>query len=413
MRMGRQRGHCGSFHWAIAAAACSFAAATTEQPTAKDWLKGTTWRWNNWRDVTFECTGRFSAPTADCEAGGCRWSVDGDSIIIDWGDAGRHTLRHRSRGHAGAGAQRGSVLDGHRDRDSDPCQAVFVSTADCPVDWYEVLGVETDASTRDIKKKYRQLSMELHPDKPGGDATKFAQVAEAYETLGDVDSRALYDKQTGRGNGAVRFYQEEQSVVAPMDARKFNSKSSDALHIVDFYAPWCGHCQELAPQYRRAALAFDDDGHEPKVQFYAVNCDEQRRMCGELGMSISAQQLDGAPHCISFPGRLSFRVTSHPRLIPGHVAGIRGYPSVRAYFPKEDIDGEVFDGEHTPEAIEAWVSSLRAPAATVKLGRNNFHARVLGPSAGLWVRATLSLFAHKCRPAACFLPALVPEFTSH
>ena len=31
-------------------------------------------------------------------------------------------------------------------------------------------------STRDIKKKYRQLSMELHPDKPGGDAEKFAQV---------------------------------------------------------------------------------------------------------------------------------------------------------------------------------------------------------------------------------------------
>ena len=73
----------------------------------------------------------------------------------------------------------------------------------------------------------------------------------------------------------------------------------------------------------------------------------------------------------------------------------------------------MFDGEHTPEAIEALVSSLRAPAATVKLGRNNFHARVLGPSAGLWVRATLSLCAQECRPAACFLPAFVPEITSH
>ena len=80
-----------------------------------------------------------------------------------------------------------------------------------------------------------------------------------------------------------------------------------------------------------------------------------------------------------------------------YVAGIRGYPSVRAYFPKQDIDGEVYDGEHTPEAIEAWVSALRAPPATVKLGRSNFRARVLEPSAGLWVRRSLSthiLFHH-------------------
>lgn len=120
------------------------------------------------------------------------------------------------------------------------------------------------------------------------------------------------------------------------------------------------------------------------------------------------RQLDGSL-IASFAIRCSFWVSCHLRLIPGHAAGIRGYPSVRAYFPKEDIDGEVFDGEHTPEAIEAWVSSLRAPAATVKLGRNNFHARVLGPSAGLWVCATLSLLVHEFVTPSCsrLFPAYV------
>ena len=45
----------------------------------------------------------------------------------------------------------------------------------------------------------------------------------------------------------------------------------------------------------------------------------------------------------------------------------------------------MFSPEQVPEAIEAWVMALRAPPATVKLGRNNFRARVLEPSAGLWV----------------------------
>jgi hypothetical protein len=36
------------------------------------WLKGTEWDWNNWRTVTFEEDGTFTAPTEECEAGACR-----------------------------------------------------------------------------------------------------------------------------------------------------------------------------------------------------------------------------------------------------------------------------------------------------------------------------------------------------
>ena len=41
------------------------------------WLRGTTWNWNNWRDVTFEPDGTFNAPTPECQNKGCQWSAGG------------------------------------------------------------------------------------------------------------------------------------------------------------------------------------------------------------------------------------------------------------------------------------------------------------------------------------------------
>lgn len=73
-------------------------------------------------------------------------------------------------------------------------------------DLYGILGVERGASKEEIKKAYRRLSKELHPDRNKGDANaehRFKEVNEAYEVLSDEKKRALYDQfgQTG-GNGA-------------------------------------------------------------------------------------------------------------------------------------------------------------------------------------------------------------------
>jgi len=56
--------------------------------------------------------------------------------------------------------------------------AIFVL---CEVDYYKVLGVDRDASEKDIKRQYRKLSKQYHPDKNRGDETahdKFVQVSE-------------------------------------------------------------------------------------------------------------------------------------------------------------------------------------------------------------------------------------------
>ncbi|USN53823.1 MAG: molecular chaperone DnaJ [Candidatus Nomurabacteria bacterium] len=61
-------------------------------------------------------------------------------------------------------------------------------------DYYEILGVSRNASQDDIKKAYRKLAHQHHPDKKGGDEAKFKEVNEAYQVLGNADKRAKYDQ---------------------------------------------------------------------------------------------------------------------------------------------------------------------------------------------------------------------------
>ena len=63
-------------------------------------------------------------------------------------------------------------------------------------DYYEILGVSRDATPEQIKKAYRRLARELHPDVAGNDPAseeKFKDVSRAYDVLGNPDKRRAYD----------------------------------------------------------------------------------------------------------------------------------------------------------------------------------------------------------------------------
>jgi molecular chaperone DnaJ len=74
-------------------------------------------------------------------------------------------------------------------------------------DFYEILGVSKSASQDEIKKAYRKVAMQYHPDRNPGDKAseeKFKEAAEAYEILSDTDKRGQYDRFGHQAFGAGR-----------------------------------------------------------------------------------------------------------------------------------------------------------------------------------------------------------------
>ena len=63
------------------------------------------------------------------------------------------------------------------------------------IDPYKTLGVDKAASPDVIKKAYRNLAKEYHPDKQKGNEEKFKEVADAYDTLNNPQKKARYDQQ--------------------------------------------------------------------------------------------------------------------------------------------------------------------------------------------------------------------------
>ena len=83
-------------------------------------------------------------------------------------------------------------------------------------DYYQILGVGKDASGADIKKAFRKMAHQYHPDKKNGNEAKFKEVNEAYQVLKDSKKRQQYDSlghafEDGRGQGGYQQWQSQGS----------------------------------------------------------------------------------------------------------------------------------------------------------------------------------------------------------
>jgi len=100
-------------------------------------------------------------------------------------------------------------------------------------DYYEVLGISRDADEADVKKAYRRLAMECHPDRHNGDKSaeeKFKEVSEAYDVLRDPAKRSQYDRfgeagLRGGSGGGFGFHPFDLSEALNVFMRDFGGMS--------------------------------------------------------------------------------------------------------------------------------------------------------------------------------------------
>jgi curved DNA-binding protein len=243
-------------------------------------------------------------------------------------------------------------------------------------DYYSELGISRDANAEDVKKAYRKLAAELHPDKnPGNKAAeaRFKRVNTAHQVLSDRRKRSLYDEfgeeglREGFNPEAARAYRNATGRHAPADG---------SFNVEDFFAGGGGGLGDLMGDLfggragrRRGPSRGADLGSEVTVDFASAI----------RGTTVSFQRERGEPVSVRIPPGADDgeRVRVAGQGAPGAAGGppgdlvitIRVRP--HSHFERDGLDlyldlpvsaGEAFHGTKVPVPTPGGEVSLKIPA---------------------------------------------------
>jgi molecular chaperone DnaJ len=154
------------------------------------------------------------------------------------------------------------------------------------VDYYQVLGVNREATTQEVKSAYRKIAVRFHPDRNPGDKEaeeKFKQAAEAYSVLSDPEKRARYDR-FGAGGVGGGFSGFDPSVFGD-----FSDILGDFFGFGDVFGgrrrsasrPGADLRYELALELEEAAFGVEKELRIPRLE----SCDQ----CGGVGSAEGSE----------------------------------------------------------------------------------------------------------------------------
>lgn len=116
-------------------------------------------------------------------------------------------------------------------------------------DYYKILEVAKDATAADIKKSYKKLALQYHPDRNSGDKnaeTRFKEINEANQVLGNAEKRKKYDElgenwdqYQQQGNSPGGFYQQRRGQGSPGN-QGFGGYQADESQFADFFDSFFG-----------------------------------------------------------------------------------------------------------------------------------------------------------------------------
>jgi len=182
-------------------------------------------------------------------------------------------------------------------------------------DFYNLLGISKQANNKEIRRAFKKLALEMHPDKNQNDpeaSEKFMRINRAYEVLKDDELRRKYDQfgeegldesNQGRHYENWHFYNQEFGLydedpeIITLSRADFDPSVtySEDIWFINFYSPRCSHCHTLAPSWREMARELDG-----VIRIGAVNCADERQLC-------QLQGIHGYPSLILYPNKLKYQ----------------------------------------------------------------------------------------------------------